>query len=226
MRPPPPLGLLSPPPALAAPSAGAPGAKGAAPGPRLHSAPPPTTYCFSSRESEAREVSRHLPIPPVPAGRIEAGCPRREERGSRPMAERGMWRSACVCGVPALRLAAEAGEVQVPRVGFAVVASAAAGGSSVRYLVGCRIPTDLGPASGLLRTSQEAEFGGQSDFRWRGECVRGAGRVIPKETFGLPRGRCRGRRGCGCHFLSGVGAGSSGTIVLVGRRRRGCGPEP
>lgn len=90
------------------------------------------------------------------------------------------------------------------------------------------LPDSHGPRPGLRSPENQpgGRVGGQSDFRWRGECVRGAGRVIPKETFGLPRGRCRGRRGCGCHFLSGVGAGSSGTIVLVGRRRRGCGPEP
>lgn len=54
----------------------------------------------------------------------------------------------------------------------------------------------------------------------------GEGRFILKETyFELPRGYCRRRRGCDYHFLSGVGVGNLGTIVLVGRRRR-CGPKP
>lgn len=57
-----------------------------------------------------------------------------------------------------------------------------------------------------------------------GECG-GGGRVVQKETSRLPRGSGRRRRGCDYRFLSGVGAGSLGTIVLAGRRRRR-GPEP
>lgn len=52
------------------------------------------------------------------------------------------------------------------------------------------------------------------------------GSVIQKEAyFGLPRGYCGRRRGCDYHFLSGVGVGNLGTIVLVGRRQRN-GPKP
>lgn len=58
-----------------------------------------------------------------------------------------------------------------------------------------------------------------------GGSVCGGGRVVQKETFRLPRGSGRRRRGCDYRFLSGVGVGSLGTIVLAGRRRR-CGPEP
>lgn len=90
MRPPPPLGLLCPPPAFAATSAGALGAKGAATGPSLHSAPPPaTTYCFPCRDLEASEVSLYLPIHPAPLGRVEAGCLLSEESGSWLTEERG-----------------------------------------------------------------------------------------------------------------------------------------
>ena len=57
--------------------------------------------------------------------------------------------------------------------------------------------------------------------RGGGWCV-----VILKEAhFRLPRGYCRRRRGCDYHFLSGVGVGNLGTIVLVGRRRL-CGLKP
>lgn len=97
----------------------------------------------------------------------------------------------------------------------------------IAYKVSRGLPNSLLPLSGLLSPKNQVgdSVGGQSDFRLRGLIVCGGGRVILKETFRLPRGYCRRRRGCDYHFLSGVGVGNLGTIVLVGRRRW-CGPKP
>ena len=54
---------------------------------------------------------------------------------------------------------------------------------------------------------------------WR--CVA----ILKEAYFRLPRGHCRRLRGCDYHFLSGVGVGNLGTIVVL-RRRRPCGPKP
>lgn len=170
VSPPPPLGLLSPPPAFAATSAGALGAEGEATGPSLQSAPPPTTYCFSCRESEASEVSRHLPIRPVPPGRTEAGCLPREESGSRLMEERGCGGWHSLCGGPCPQAWSPKWARQKLCEPGSQLLSQPPGrrGLSVRYLAVCRIPIYLGPVSRLLRSRPETQSGGPSDFRWRG----------------------------------------------------------